>query len=61
MKRFWVILIIVVAVVLGGVAVAVAMGAKVAAPARSAFNFPWAMLADEAERMNECVECHEPD
>jgi hypothetical protein len=56
-----VILIIVVAVVLGGVAVAVAMGAKVAAPARSAFNFPWAMLADEAERMNECVECHEPD
>ena len=61
MKRFWLILIIVAALVLGGVVVAVAMGAKVAAPARSAFNFPWAMLADEAETMNECVECHEPD
>ena len=61
MKRLWLILIIVAAFVLGGVAVAVAMGAKVAAPARSAFNFPWGMLADEAETMNECVECHEPD
>ena len=61
MKRFWLILIIVAALVLGGVAVAVAMGAKVAAPARSAFNFPWTMLADEAETMNDCVECHEPD
>jgi hypothetical protein len=57
----WLILVIVAALVLGGVAVAVAMGAKVAAPARSAFNFPWGMLADEAEIMNECVECHEPD
>lgn len=60
MKRFWLILAIVAALVLGGVVVAVAMGAKVAAPARSAFNFPWSMLADEAEVMNECVECHEP-
>ena len=54
------ILAIVAALVLGGVAVAVATGAKVAAPARSAFNYPWAMLADEAETMNDCVECHEP-
>ena len=61
MKRLWLILVIVTALVLGGVIVAVAMGAKVAAPARSAFSFPWAMLADEAETMNECVECHEPD
>ena len=54
------ILAIVGASVVGGVAVAVATGAKVAAPARSAFNYPWAMLADEAETMNDCVECHEP-
>jgi hypothetical protein len=50
-----------VALVVGGATVAVAMGAKVAAPVRSAFNFPWAMLAEEAKTMNECVECHEPD
>jgi hypothetical protein len=60
-KRFWLILAIVAALLVGGVVVAVAMRAKVAAPARSAFNFPWGMLADEAETMNDCVECHEPD
>ena len=60
MRRFWFILAIVAALVVGGVAVAVATGAKVAAPARSAFNYPWAMLADEAKTMNDCVECHEP-
>ena len=55
------ILSIAAALVVGGVAVAVATGAKVAAPARSAFNFPWTLLASEAETMNDCVECHEPD
>ncbi|MFZ5918071.1 MAG: hypothetical protein ACOYZ7_14105 [Chloroflexota bacterium] len=60
MKRFWLILLIVIALVVGGAAVAVATGAKVAAPARSAFHYPWSMLADEAETMNDCVECHEP-
>ena len=61
MKRVWLVLIVLGALVLGGVAVALATGARVAAPARSAFNFPWGMLADEAETMNDCVECHEPD
>ena len=61
MKRTWLILIVLVALVVGGAAVAVAMGARAAAPARSAFNFPWAMLAEEAETMNDCVECHEPE
>ena len=60
MRRFWFVLVIVAALVLGGVAVAVATGAKVAAPARSAFQYPWGMLASEAETMNDCVECHEP-
>jgi len=59
-RKFGLILAIVAALVVGGVAVAVATGAKVAAPARSAFSYPWAMLADEAETMNDCVECHEP-
>jgi len=61
MRRFWLVLVIAAALVVGGVAVAVATGAKAAAPARSAFHFPWGMLADEAETMNDCVECHEPD
>ncbi len=60
MRRFWLILAMVAALVVGGVAVAVATGAKVAAPARSAFHYPWAILAGEAETMNDCVECHEP-
>ena len=60
MRKLWLVVAIVVALVLGGVIVAVAMDAKVAAPARSALHYPWSMLADEAETMNECVECHEP-
>jgi len=61
MKRFWLILAIVAAFVIGGVVVGVATGAKVAAPARSAFHYPWAMLSTEAETMVDCVECHEPE
>ena len=59
MRRFWWILVIVAAFVVGGVAVAVATEAKVAAPVRSALHYPWGMLADEAETMNDCVECHD--
>jgi len=60
MRRLWLVLVIVAALVVGGVAVALATGAKVAAPARSAFYYPWGLLASEAETMNDCVECHEP-
>jgi hypothetical protein len=60
MTRFWFILALMVALVVGGVAVAVATGAGVAAPARSALHYPWRMLAKEAQTMNDCVECHEP-
>ena len=61
MSKWWVVLIVVAALIVGGVTVAVAMGAHTLAPARSIFHFPWAMLADEAETMNDCVECHEVD
>jgi hypothetical protein len=61
MSRVLVIVLVVVALVVGGVAIGVAMGARVLAPARSALHYPWMMLADEAETMNDCVECHEPD
>ena len=60
MKKLWLVLAIVAALALGGAVVAVAMGAKAAAPARAALHFPWSMLADEAETMNDCVECHDP-
>ena len=60
MRKFGLILVAVAALMVGGVVVAVVAGAKVAAPARSAFIFPWMMLADEAETMNGCAECHEP-
>ncbi len=61
MKRFWLILLVVAALVVGGAAGALATGARVAAPARSALHYPWSMLAGEAATMNDCVECHEPE
>ncbi len=60
MSRMWVIVVLVGGLVVGGLVVAVATGARVAAPVRSALHYPWSMLAGEAETMNDCVECHEP-
>ena len=60
MSRTWLILVVLIALVMGGVAVAAALGGKALAPARAAFHYPWGMLAEEAETMNACVECHEP-
>jgi hypothetical protein len=61
MRRLWLILGFLGALVLGGVVVAAAMGGKGLAPARTALQLPWGTLAEEAETMNECVACHEPD
>ena len=61
MSRIWLIVVLVVALVVGGLAVAVAMGSGIAAPGRVALNYPWSVLAEEAEAMNDCVECHEPE
>jgi hypothetical protein len=60
MKQLWIILAIVAALIIGGVVAALALDSKAAAPARSALHYPWSMLADEADTMNDCVECHEP-
>lgn len=60
MRRWVVIVIVVAALVVGGAAMALAIGSRALAPARSALNYPWTMLSDEAETMNDCVECHEP-
>jgi hypothetical protein len=61
MSRFWLVVALLVALVAGGLAVAIATGAGALAPARAAFHYPWGMLAGEAGTMNDCVECHEPE
>jgi hypothetical protein len=61
MSRLWVILLLLVALVLAGVAVALAMNSEAMAPAQSALYYPWNMLAGEAETMNDCAECHEAE
>jgi len=60
-KRFSVIVAILAVLIVVGAGVALALGAGMAAPAQVVFNFPLAMLSDEAATMNDCVECHEPD
>ncbi len=60
MGRWVVVVAVLLGLVVGGGAVALAMGSSTLAPARSALNYPWTMLSAEAETMNACVECHEP-
>ena len=61
MSRLWLAALLVLALVVGGVVSAVVLGAEALAPARSPFHYPWGLLAEEAQVMNDCVECHEPD
>lgn len=61
MSRIGWVLVLIIVLVVAGVAVAVATGAQVAAPLRSVFYYPWSVLAEESEWMNECVECHPPE
>jgi hypothetical protein len=60
MRRWVVVVAVVLGLVVWGGAVALGMGSRVLAPVRSALNYPWATLSAEAETMNDCVECHEP-
>lgn len=61
MSRLWLVLVIVVVLIVGSVAVAVAMGSVNLAPAQTALHYPWGVLAEEADALNNCVECHEPE
>ncbi len=61
MSKLWLVLLLVGALILGGIAVAFAMNAKAMAPAQSALHYPWSLLAKEAQTMNECAECHETE
>jgi hypothetical protein len=52
---------VVVALLVGGAAVALGMSSRALAPARSALHYPWSLLSTEAETMNDCIECHEAE
>jgi hypothetical protein len=56
----WVILLVV-ALVVGGVVGGVASGLLALAPLRSLQHYPWSLLAEEAQTMNDCAECHETE
>ena len=62
-KTSWILLGLLVAVLLaiGGVVLAATLGAKALAPIRTAMDYPWPLVAQEAQTMNRCVQCHEPD
>ncbi|MEA3340378.1 MAG: hypothetical protein U9R15_10470 [Chloroflexota bacterium] len=57
--RFLLILILLILLLAGGVAVAAATGVEALAPLRLTTHFSWSVLADEADTMAECAECHE--
>lgn len=61
MRRFWLGFIIIGGLFLSGAFVLILSDMRAAAPVRSAIHFPWQFLAEEAEVMNDCVECHEPE
>jgi len=61
MSGRWWVLVVIAALVVGGLVTGLVLKAGFMAPARSPFHFPWRMLAEEAQTMNDCVECHETD
>ena len=60
MLRIWPLIAVGVSLVVGAVAAALVMGSQFLAPVRASVLFPYGLLAEEAEVMNDCVECHEP-
>jgi hypothetical protein len=52
------IVLLVVLLTIAGIAVAAATGAKGLAPLRLSAQYPWNLLASEADTMSECAECH---
>jgi hypothetical protein len=62
-KTSWILLGLLAAVVLaiGGVVLAAALGAAALAPVRTTMDYSWSWVAQEAQTMNRCASCHEPD
>jgi len=59
-SRTLLILALLVALLVGGGVVAAVVGAKSLAPVRLTFHYPWGILAEDADTMNQCYDCHEP-
>ncbi len=59
-SRILLILALLVVLVVGGGVLAVVAGVKSLAPVRLAFGYPWSILVQEADTMNQCYDCHEP-
>jgi hypothetical protein len=55
------ILALVIVLAVGGVAAAAAAGVRSLAPLRLPFHYAWSTLVEEADTMDQCVECHEAD
>ncbi len=61
-SRIWLILLVVVVVLgIAGVTVMAAIGTTPLVAARVITRYPWTMLALEANKMDECARCHEPE
>jgi len=58
-SRFLLVVVFLVVLVGGGVAVAAAAGVRSLAPLRLFSHRSWDALAEEADTMNQCAECHD--
>ena len=61
MSKLALVPLLLAALVVGGIVAAFAMNSRAMAPAQSALHYPWSILAEEAEMMNDCAECHEAE
>jgi hypothetical protein len=59
-KRRWLWILVAVLVVVGVGAIGMSIGAQKPVPWRLVTHFPLDTLAEEAQTMNDCIECHEP-
>jgi hypothetical protein len=60
-SRLVIVLVLLSVLIVAGVAVAAAAGVKALSPVRMALAYPFDFLVEEADTLNECVECHEPE
>lgn len=60
MRRVWCVVAVAVGAVVAALVVVAVNWARLAAPVRAAFVYPWDMLADQAGTMTHCASCHQP-
>ena len=62
-KLGWILIgvLLVLLAAIGGLVVAAGAGAKLLAPLRTAADYRWSFVAQQAQTMNRCVSCHKPE